>query len=94
MYVKYHSSHLHKYFENLLYIYILSYREWQTMKQEGNVIFCPITKEEWEAKEKQSDCIGQNVYHCLVDYKGWKWEKCVEQSLIKKGICWLHYLAD
>lgn len=54
------------------------------MKQEGNVIFCPITKEEWEAKEKQSDCIRQNVYHCLVDYKGWKWEKCVEQSLIKK----------
>lgn len=60
------------------------------MVQEGNVNICPITKEEWEARAKEKqyayDCGGQNVYHCLADNEGRKWERCVEKSLIKKGI--------
>lgn len=58
------------------------------MTQKGNVHLCPVTRKTWEerAKAKSGDCGGQSVYHCLSDSEGWKWERCVEKSLIKEGI--------
>lgn len=58
------------------------------MTYKGNVDVCPVTKEEWEerAVAKHGECGGQNVYHCLADIEGRKWERCVEKSLVKKGI--------
>lgn len=58
------------------------------MTQRGNVDVCPITKEAWEAraKAKRGDCGVQSVYHCLADNEGRKWERCVEEILIKGGI--------
>lgn len=61
----------------------------QIMTQKGNVDECPITKETWEERAKSGDCGGQKVYHCLADYEGWKWERCVEKSLVKEGISFL-----
>lgn len=59
------------------------------MTYNENLDVCPITKETWEkrAEEKSVDCGGQSVYHCLADNEGRKWERCVEKSLIKEGIC-------
>lgn len=63
------------------------------MTYKGNVDVCPVTKEEWEerAVAKHGECGGQNVYHCLTDIEGGKWERCVEKSLVKQGIS-LSYL--
>ena len=63
-----------------------------TFKQIGNIDACPVTKEAWEkrAAERDSECGGESVYHCLSDNEGRKWEKCVLQSLIKKGNLILH----
>ncbi|XP_048752248.2 uncharacterized protein LOC125663875 [Ostrea edulis] len=59
------------------------------MDMVGNVDFCPVTTDTWEARAmlKQSDCGGQSVYHCLSDNKGRKWEKCVEKTQLIGGHC-------
>lgn len=58
------------------------------MTDKGKVDVCPVTKDAWEerAEAKSGECGGQNVYHCLADIEGRKWERCVEKSLVKKGI--------
>ncbi|XP_078336199.1 uncharacterized protein LOC111138215 isoform X2 [Crassostrea virginica] len=55
----------------------------------GNTDSCPVTKEAWEkrAAERDSECGGESVYHCLSDNEGRKWERCVLRSLIKEGNC-------
>nr|XP_022345787.1 uncharacterized protein LOC111138215 isoform X2 [Crassostrea virginica] len=55
----------------------------------GNTDACPVTKEAWEkrAAERETECGGESVYHCLSDNEGRKWERCVLQSLIKEGNC-------
>eukprot|EP00105_Crassostrea_gigas_P004985 XP_011418407.1 PREDICTED: uncharacterized protein LOC105321698 [Crassostrea gigas] len=57
------------------------------MAKEGNVEYCPIIKDMWEARAIEVDCGGLNSYHCLTDNEGRKWERCVEKSLIKEGNC-------
>lgn len=59
------------------------------MSQEGNVEFCPITKESWEARAeaKKADCGGQSEYHCLADNMSRTWERCVEKTRIQAGYC-------
>lgn len=57
------------------------------VRPEGSVDVCPVNKEAWDARAeaKKTDCGGASVYHCLSDMKGWKWEKCVEKTLISEG---------
>lgn len=57
------------------------------VRPEGSVDVCPVKKEAWDARAeaKKTDCGGASVYHCLSDIKGWKWEKCVEKTLISEG---------
>lgn len=57
------------------------------MAKEGNVKYCPVNKEMWEAHAIEVDCGGLNSYHCLSDNEGRKWERCVEKALIKEGNC-------
>lgn len=58
-----------------------------TCKPEGKVNACPETKEAWEARAeaKRAGCHYEEVYHCLSDKDGNKWEKCLQKTLILQG---------
>lgn len=51
----------------------------------GDVDVCPVTKESWEARANRFNCGFEEVYHCLADSEGHKWENCVQKTLISEG---------
>lgn len=71
----------------LKYMFVFFFYFLQIIKPNGNVNSCPVTKKTWEerAQANKAYCGGESLYHCLPDYEGNKWEKCVPKTLISEG---------